>query len=166
MIGDDELDLGVFELSSDEPGEMRRALPGELPEDASERKQDKPDLEALTMLPPFEGAPYGALLGLGSGSKRAAATAASSGSSTRAGRWSARRRRSTCIRSTSGCATSSSELNVEGAAVLGERFFVFHRGNADERENAIAELSLEQVMDSLTGDHSIDVAELRADPRL
>ena len=43
-------------------------LAGELPDDHDERSSRKPDLEALTVLPPFEGHPYGALLGLGSGS--------------------------------------------------------------------------------------------------
>ena len=37
---------------------------------------------------------------------------------------------------------------------------VFHRGNADDGENAIAELELGQVMNSLTGDRSIEVSEL------
>ena len=68
VIGDDELHVGVFRLSSSEPGRLRQVLRGELPDDAGERAQAKPDLEALTVLPPFEEHPYGALLGLGSGS--------------------------------------------------------------------------------------------------
>ena len=68
VIGDDELHLGVFRLSSNAPGRLRRVLGGELPDDHSERSSAKPDLEALTLLPPFESHPYGALLGLGSGS--------------------------------------------------------------------------------------------------
>ena len=69
VIGDDELFHAVFRLSAaDEPGELRRALAGELPLDHGSRSEAKPDLEALTVLPPFGGHPYGALLGLGSGS--------------------------------------------------------------------------------------------------
>ena len=68
VIGDDELHLGVFRLSSSGPGRLRRVLAGDLPEDHGDRSDVKPDLEALTVLPPFEGHPYGALLGLGSGS--------------------------------------------------------------------------------------------------
>ncbi len=49
-------------------GEMRQALPGDLPDAEEERAKSKPDLEALSVLPPFEGAPFGGLLGLGSGS--------------------------------------------------------------------------------------------------
>ena len=37
------------------------------------------------------------------------------------------------------------ELNVEGAAVLGDAFWLFHRGNDDESSNAVIEVSLEQV---------------------
>lgn len=69
VIGDDELFLAVFRLSAaSEPGELRRALEGELPLDAKARGDAKPDLEVLTVVPPFGGHPYGALLGLGSGS--------------------------------------------------------------------------------------------------
>src|SRR5918999_235569 len=59
-------DLEVEEPSG--PGRLQRVLEGELPDAHEERSKEKPDLEALTLLPPFEGNPYGALLGLGSGS--------------------------------------------------------------------------------------------------
>jgi len=68
VIADDELDLAVFDASSDAPGRLVPALSGELPSDHEARSKAKPDLEALTSLPPFEGRPHGALLGLGSGS--------------------------------------------------------------------------------------------------
>jgi hypothetical protein len=64
VIGDDLLFLGVFRLSQPAPGTLRRVLPGPARADA----EDKPDLEVLTLLPPFAGHPFGALLGLGSGS--------------------------------------------------------------------------------------------------
>ena len=68
VVGDDELDLAVFRSSEPGPGEMRQALAGDLPDADDERAREKPDLEALSVLPPFEGAPFGGLLGLGSGS--------------------------------------------------------------------------------------------------
>ena len=68
VIADDELDLAVFDASSDAPGRLVPALSGELPSEHEARSKAKPDLEALTSLPPFEGHPHGALLGLGSGS--------------------------------------------------------------------------------------------------
>ena len=160
VVADDEVELGEFQLSSSEPGTLRRALEGELPDDADERSQEKPDLEALTALPPFDGSPYGGLLGLGSGSNE-------------------RRDRGFFWHFDShGALTGDpsqidleplytrlrdeiAELNVEGAAVLDDRFLVFHRGNGDNSQNAVAELGLDQVMASLVGDRSIDVEELQ-----
>ena len=37
VIGDDELHIGEFRLSSREPGRLRRVLSGELPDDRRER---------------------------------------------------------------------------------------------------------------------------------
>jgi hypothetical protein len=64
VIGDDLPFLAVFRLADPRPGTLHRVLDGgEEPGDGP-----KPDLEVLTVLPPFAGHPYGALLGLGSGS--------------------------------------------------------------------------------------------------
>jgi len=159
VIGDDEVELGVFQLASDEPGEMRRALDVDLSDDPDERAKDKPDVEALSVLPPFDEAPYGGILGLGSGSNE---------NRDRASYWALGPRGELegdpeqidlhplyeRLRAEVG------DLNVEGAAVLDDRFLVFHRGNGRGGENAIAELSLEHVMGSLTGDRSIEVEEL------
>ena len=159
VIGDDELDLGVFRLSDDEPGELRTALPGDLPGDPKARKDAKPDLEVLTALPPADELPFGALLGLGSGSNE---------HRTRGFFWALDGRGAldgdptvidlsplyAILRERIG------DLNVEGAAVLGDRFMLFHRGNAKGSENAIAELSLEHVRASLHGDNTLDVDEL------
>jgi hypothetical protein len=160
VVGDDELDIGVFRLSSSEPGRMVRALEGELSEDADERSREKPDLEALTTLPPFEDSPYGGLLGLGSGSNERRdrgffwhfdAVGALRGEPAQIDLAPLYARLREEI----------SELNVEGAAVLDDRFLVFHRGNGEHSANAIAELDVRQVMASLVGDRSIDVEELR-----
>jgi hypothetical protein len=159
VIGDDELDLAVFRLAAGEPGELRPVFAGELPAEQGERKRRKPDLEALTAMPPFEGAPYGGLLGLGSGSKRSrdrgffwelGADGALEGEP-----------RPIDLRPLYEALRGEiEELNVEGAAVLGGRFALFHRGNAAESENAVAELSLERVLESLTGDQDLDPHEL------
>jgi hypothetical protein len=159
VIGDDELDLAVFELSSGEPGELRPVLPGDLPSDPAERKREKADLEALTAMPPFEGAPYGGLFGLGSGSKRSRDRGffwelAADGSLEGEPRPIDLQPLYDALRG------EIEELNIEGAAVLGGRFALFHRGNADESENAVAELALERVLDSLTGDQDLDPHEL------
>jgi hypothetical protein len=159
VIGDDELDLAVFELSSPDPGELRPALPGELPADAAERKDSKPDLEALTALAPFDGAPHGGLLGLGSGSRRGrdrgffwelGADGSLVGEPRVIDLHPLYERLRAEIR----------ELNIEGAAVLGDRFWLFHRGNDARSQNVVPELSLEEVIGSLTGDLALNVDEL------
>jgi hypothetical protein len=159
VIGDDELELAVFALSAGEPGELRRVMDGELPSDPDERKRDKPDLEALTAMPPFDGAPYGGLFGLGSGSKRSRDRGffwelAADGSLTGEPREIDLKPLYEELRG------EIEELNIEGAAVLGGRFALFHRGNADRSENAVAELRLDRVLDSLTGDRDLDPHEL------
>jgi hypothetical protein len=153
VIGDEELELGVFELSSDEPGKMRRAL-------TDEGSEDKPDVEALSVLPPFEGAPYGAVLGLGSGSKP---------SRDRGFFWILGPRGELQGEPSQidlkplydRLRDELSDLNVEGAAVLSDRFLVFHRGNGDQGRNAIAQLDLAEVMNAVTGERRLDLGELR-----
>ena len=159
VIGDDLLSLAVFRLSEPGPGGLRRVLPGELPVDDDERKAAKPDLEALTMLPPFEGAPYGALLGLGSGSGEGR---------DRGFAWSLNADGS--LRGEPHLVDLGpvydvlgkqvDHLNVEGACVMGDRLWLLHRGNHADTTNVVAELSLDAVMESLRGDLRIDVHEL------
>ena len=159
VIGDDELHLGIFRVSSGEPGRLRRVLAGELPDGHGERSREKPDLEALTLLPPFEGHPHGALLGLGSGSGPK------------------RDRGFVCALEADGSLAEEpreidlapaykllrehvAELNVEGAATMGDRLWLLQRGNSELGSNLVAELSLEQVMRSLREDLTIDAHEL------
>ena len=161
VIGDDELHLGVFRLTSPEPGRLRRVLAGELPSDAAERSRVKADLEALTLLPPFEGHPYGALLGLGSGSGEG------------------RDRGFACALGSDGGLAGEpfeldlgplfrllreqvTELNVEGAATMGDRLWLLHRGTPEEGSNLVAELSLERLMRSLRDDRRLDADELES----
>lgn len=159
VIGDDELHLGVFELSSHRPGRLRRVLGGELPAEHGDRSAAKPDLEALTVLPPFEGHPHGALLGLASGSA------------------AGRDRGFVCRLAPDGSiagepeeidlgplyallAEHVDELNVEGAATMGEEFWLLHRGTPERGGNVVAELSLAQLMRSLREDRRLDADEL------
>ncbi len=161
MIGDDELDLAVFTVSTPEPGELRRALAGELSEDADERSRDKPDIEALTALPPFEGEAYGGLLGLGSGSNEKRDRGffwalAADGSLRDEPREIDLAPIYTLLRE------QIDELNIEGAAILGDAFWLFQRGNGADGKNLVVELALDDVMGSLSGDLAIDPGELRA----
>ncbi len=159
VIGDDELHLGVFRLSSSEPGRLRRVLTGDLPDDHDERSDLKPDLEALTLLPPFGCHPHGALLGLGSGSAPErdrgfvcglAADASIAGEPDELDLGPLYR----LLRE------QVAELNVEGAATMGGRLWLLHRGTSQEGSNLVAELSLEQLMQSLRDDLCLDAEEL------
>ena len=162
VIADDELDLGVFRVSGDKPGEAKPVLPGSLPGDESERKGAKPDLEALTALPPFEDTPYGGLFGLGSGSD-------DGGGRDRGFFWAFAANGS--LRGEPKVIDLSplyemlrgklGGLNIEGAAVLGEEFWLFHRGNEGDAGNVVAEVALSDLAHSLTGDLDIDVEELK-----
>jgi hypothetical protein len=148
VIGDDELGLGVFRLSREAPGTLRPVLGGELSADYEERKKEKADLEALTLLPPTDARPYGALLGLGSGSKPQrergfvwglAADGSLEGEPVELdlGPLYGRLRE------------AAPELNVEGASVLGDRLWLFHRGNTKQGLNIVAEVPLDDFLDDL-----------------
>ena len=159
VIGDESNHLAIFDLTSDAPGRLVRALSGEVPTDPEERSKYKSDLEALTVLPPGEGSPYGTLLGVGSGSGP---------NRDRGFAWS--------VEAEGGLQGDPREidlgpayellrgeigdLNIEGAAVLGDELLLFHRGNDADTVNAIARLSLPRALESMAGDPRIDVDEL------
>ena len=160
VVGDDELHLAVFDASSGAPGSLQRALSGELPSDPKQRKKHKPDLEALTTLPPFEGHPHGALLGLGSGSTperdRGFAWALAADGSLDgepveldlAPLYSLLREK-------------FAALNVEGAAVMGDELWLLQRGNSEQGANLVVALSCAEVIDSLARDRTLAAEELR-----
>ena len=160
VVGDDELFLAVFDASSDEPGRLHRVLSGELPASAEERKARKPDLEVLTVLPPFESHPYGALLGLGSGStpqrdRGFSWTLAADGSL---------EDKPVELNLTPLYELLRSELealNVEGAAVMGDELWLLQRGNSKEGANVVVALELAEVLDSLVRDQTLACSELR-----
>ena len=158
-IGDDELSIGVFRLSDPGPGSLRRVLSGELPVDEEERKAHKADLEALTLLPPFEGHAFGALLGLGSGSgegrDRGFVWALAPDGSLRD---EARELDLGPVYAL--LRESIAELNIEGASVIEDRLWLLQRGNTEDGLNLVAELSLPEVMESLQRDLRIDADEL------
>ena len=159
VIGDDELHIGVFRLSSSEPGRLRRVLSGQMPDGDGERAHAKPDLEALTVLPPFEEHPYGALLGLGSGSgpgrdRGFVCALAADGSLAEDPQELSHAPLYELLRDQVG------DLNIEGAATMGDRLWLLHRGNADGSSNLVAELSLDRLMHSLREDLCLEAEEL------
>ena len=157
VIADDALDLAVFPGEGEAPGRLARLLPGELSSDRSQRKAHKPDFEALTMLPAFEGHPNGALMALESGSKRDRQSAV------------------VCALEDDGALTGARreidlaplydelreqlpELNVEGAPVSGARMLLMQRGNGPGRENGVVKLSLERVLAAIAAGRPLDGA--------
>jgi hypothetical protein len=161
VIGDDELFLGVFSASSPEPGRLERALEGDLSGEADERKKEKPDLEALTMLPPFEGHPYGALLGLGSGSSpvRQRGFSWALGPD---GSLDGDPRQIDLEPLYDRLRQQIDKLNIEGCSVVGDRLWLLHRGNRGGTPNLVAELELAAVMASLEGEGALAADELQA----
>jgi hypothetical protein len=158
VIADDELGIAVFDASSDRPGRIEAALSGELPEGGEERSEAKPDLEALTTLPPFEGHPHGALLGLGSGSTeerdRGFAWALAADGSLEG---------DAIELDLSPLYTLLRErldaLNVEGAAVMGDELWLLQRGNSEHGENVVIALSCAEILESLEKDHTLAADE-------
>jgi hypothetical protein len=161
VIGGDELFLAVFRVSEQAPGHLHRVLSGKLPLDKDARKQSKPDLEVLTALPPFERHPHGALLGLGSGSTP---------NRDRGFLWALAPDGSldgepdeidleplyALLRE------RLDDLNVEGAAVMGDRLWLLQRGNSDPGANVVTEVALDEAIDALVGDRALAVREIRA----
>lgn len=161
VIGDESNHLACFDLTNTEPGDLVRALSGDVPTDPEERAKHKSDLEALTVLPPGDGSPYGILFGVGSGS-------GSGGERDRGFAWDldsdgslqGKPREVDLSPVYDLLREQIGDLNVEGAAVLGEELLLFHRGNDSEVGNAIARISLPQALESMQGDLRIDVEEL------
>jgi hypothetical protein len=162
VIGDDMLQLAIFEIAAGGPGRLLPVLSGDLGSDAEERAENKPDLEALTALPPVKGEPHGGLLGLGSGSGKRRdhgffCPFAPDGSLADEPRtidfspvYEVLRRE------------LDGQINIEGAAVFGESLWLFHRGNADGGRNAVAAFTLTDLSETLAKDLVVDPDELES----
>ena len=161
VVVDDEAGLGVFRHGSAEPGRLLR-LPGEaLPNDPVARKKAKPDHEALCVLPPHDGAPHGALLGLGSGSAaprhRGFHWALDAHGALRG---EARPVALAPLYEELG--RHFAQLNVEGATVSGDELLIAQRGNSAEGINAIAVLDLASAVAGIAADLELPADGLRA----
>jgi hypothetical protein len=147
VIADDERELAVFPAEGEAPGTLRRMLPGELPSDPAERKRQKPDFEALVLLPaavlPGDGG--GALLALESGS-RDSRRGGVLWALDQNGALSGEPRRLDLAPLYAALAAEIPDLNIEGAAVAGDRLLLFQRGNGAGAVNAAVELGLEECL--------------------
>lgn len=172
VVGDDLLEVGVFGLAGGEPGAARRVVAA--PAEAG-GEPDKPDLEGLTSLPPVDGEPNGGLLAIGSGSKP---------SRDRGFYWSfapdgslAGEPRPIDLRPVYEVMRGElgGDINIEGAAVLGSRLWLFHRANEGGAPNTVAEFELGDLSrtlrhdlvvepDELAGTHAYQLGELEGVP--
>lgn len=141
VVADDENHIGIFNHNDAKPGILKTLLPGNLPVDYEARKEAKPDLEILTLVPPIHSYPYGALLALGSGSKK-------------------KRHQGVIIELDNRGALKQvdvinleklydllkekmEKINIEGAVVSGEDLLLFHRGNKKNKVNSTIRLPLD-----------------------
>ncbi len=149
VVADDELQLGVFRSADNGPGHLIQLFDGALPEGKSKRKRQKPDLEALTVLPPFGAYPHGALMALGSGSRRNRRMGALIGLDAQ-GAVDALPEAVDLSPILAPLDDAFHALNIEGAVVSGDELRLFQRGNKRHAENAIIRFRLSAVVDALT----------------
>jgi uncharacterized protein DUF6929 len=147
IVADDELTLHVYDEAG-RPLERLALFAGALPADPAERKRRKPDLEALTLLAP------GTLLALPSGSTPS-------------------RRRAAAVRAGVVSPVDVAplylalqavlpELNLEGAAVSGDRLVLLQRGNGAAGINAVVALDLAGVREAVAAGRPLDGGLVRA----
>ena len=145
VVADDENVLAVFDLGVDGPGTSVELFDGELPSSHDERKAAKPDLEALTQLPPFDRHPFGALLAVGSGSRRNRMQAALLRLDA-AGMVDAAAHRIDLSELLLPLQQRFAELNIEGAFVAGGELCLLQRGNTRAPGNDCIRFGLDSFL--------------------
>jgi hypothetical protein len=163
VIADDELHLGVFRAEGSEPGRLIRLFDGVLPDSKSDRKRQKPDFEALTLLPAYGDYPHGALLALSSGSKRNRRMGALLGLDTQ-GAVHGSPQAVDLSPFLAPLDDAFHALNIEGAVVCGNELRLFQRGNAKHMENAIVRFQLSAVLDALNSERTGAIKPLAINP--
>lgn len=149
VVADDELHLGIFPATGETPGRLLRLFPGTLPVKKKARKKLKPDLEAITLLPPFGAYASGALLTLGSGSKPNRRLGALLGVDAQ-GAIDGSPRVVDLSQLFSGLERHFPALNIEGATVSGDMLRLLQRGNKGHPQNAIVRFALAPLLDALS----------------
>lgn len=148
VVADDELHLGVFPADGNAPGDLVRVFPGELPAPHKARKATKPDLEALTRLPPFWHFRAGALLALGSGSTANRRTGALLSLDDR-GRVIGAPRSIDLTGAYTPLERQFNTLNIEGAVVVGDAFVLLQRGHNKQPQSAYIRFRLADITAAL-----------------
>lgn len=147
VVADDENALLSFNRNLSDPGTIHQIFEGELPQDKKARKKVKPDFEAVVFLQDKN-----ALLCLPSGSKKNRNRAALVGLFDFAITEISLKEVYQKLESI------YSELNIEGAVILGDKIRLFQRGNGKLHQNALIDLNLSQFLnDKVTELSCIDV---------
>lgn len=158
VVADDENHLGVFSRNQTSAGQLLRLFAGELADDTKERKAEKPDLEALTLLPAFATYSYGALFALGSGSKKKRQRGVLLGLAAD-GSINTQPLIIDLAPLYAALAEQFADLNIEGAFV-NQYFNLLQRGNKSAKyDNACIRLDLKQVLQALVEQQALS-AEL------
>lgn len=142
VVADDEHHLASFRTGDFAPAGLLRLLHGTLPREKTERKKEKPDFEALALLPPAENFAHGALLAIGSGSRPnrrrgAVVQLAADGAAIEA----------TAVDLTALLAPLDhlfAETNMEGAVVASQTLLLFQRGKG--ASNAVVAYPLAEAL--------------------
>ena len=159
VVADDELHLGVFRANSSEPGHLVRLFEGELPARSADRKKQKADFEALTLLPSFGNYPDGALLALGSGSRPNRRLGALLGLDAQ-GAVRGSPQVVDCSPILASLDREVGSVNIEGAVVSSFELRLFQRGNKRNSENAIIRFQLSTFLDALSSGQTAAIAPL------
>lgn len=148
VIPDDSHHLAVFPRRGARPGRLVRLFAGDLPRNFDQRKAQKPDLEALTLLAPEGREGGGTILGIGSGSTPSRARGfmleldpdgKPKGKPKGVDLGPLYR----CL------GKRVVDLNVEGAAATKDQLVLLHRGNGARARSAVIRLDLAKVRTAL-----------------
>jgi hypothetical protein len=156
VVADDEHHLAMFGSETDSPVTLVRLFAGDLPDEKVLRKALKADLEVLVFIAPdsrWSGFPNGALLALGSGSRRVTRekgmllTLASDGSIAAMkpldlSKWYAPLRQ------------EFADLNIEGGLVSVNTFRLLQRANTGDPRNACIEYDWPVLMQWFVGERA------------
>jgi hypothetical protein len=137
----------VFPRRGDRPGRLVRFLPGELPADSAQRKREKPDIEALALLPPAPQGQGSALLALESGSKPNRRAGVLWHLDER-GALAGEPQRLDLAELYLALGAEIADLNIEGATVAGDQLLLFQRGNGRAGVNATVSPSTWPLFDT------------------
>lgn len=153
VVADDEFHLGVFSTTTREPGRLVRLFDGALPRSNAARKRQKPDLEALTLLPASHDFPHGALLAAGSGSRPNRRRGVLLGLDSH-GLVNGLPRNVDLSSILVPLSEEFSEVNIEGSIVVGDELRLFQRGNKRHADNAIIRFPLAMVLEAVKADRA------------